>query len=259
MTATTTTQSTSPAARPPASLRYAEIAETASEYLDAVRAGSAVRLGAVMADIWHGKRCGVSEVVLEERADCLARIGSRAGLAYEHELTAIAASFIDFAMVRADDRAGFGTSFLILFNDRGAWKVAGEARSVDVERDVRFVSRTTERAVLNVLEEYYRSVTASDKGGIRRIFAPCWHMKNHEGGVLVCEGVDAFVERLDNAFPAYWDDRQIADVQIAGNRLAYVRVDRPSTPSTTIFFFANYAGEWKMIDKAWTDGRKPID
>lgn len=253
------TQSTSPAARPRAPQLYAEIAEAAGEYLDAIRAGSAVRLGSVMAEIWHGKRCGVSDVALEERADCLARIGCGPVLASERELTAIASSFIDFAVVRADDRVAFGTSFLMLFNDRGAWKVAGEASSVDVERDARFVSRNTERAVLDVLEEYYRSVTESDKNGIRRIFASCWHMKNHEDGALVCEGPDAFVERLDSTFPGYWDDRQIVDVQIAGNRLAYVRVDRPSTPSTTIFFFANCGGEWKIIDKAWTDGRKPID
>jgi Putative lumazine-binding len=238
--------------------RYGEIAGTVDAYFEAIRSGDDHRLILVTADIWHGKRCGadgVTSEVLERFVKLVAAKSVQAGC---YEITAILTSSADFAVVRADDWSGFTTRFLMLFKVDGRWRIATETTGSDLRRDARFQTRLTEHAVLSVLEEYYRCVTDSDGEGIRRIFGSCWHMKNHEEGVLVCEETDAFVKRLDESHCGYWDDRQISDVQIVGDRLAYVRVDRPSTPSTTVFLFARGLDGWKIIDKAWTDGRKPI-
>lgn len=165
----------------------------------------------------------------------------------------------DFAVVRADRFDPPASTFMLVFKDAGVWRVAGEAH-VDArmgKRDAHFAARNSERDVLDVLEAYYRAVTEGDPDAVRRIFAPCWHMKNHEDGALVVEGVEAFAARLAKPLPIYWSDRQVADVQIAFDRIAYVRVDRPSTPGTTVFLFARIGDAWLIIDKAWTDGRNP--
>ncbi|MGE3930441.1 MAG: nuclear transport factor 2 family protein [Hyphomonadaceae bacterium] len=242
------------AQRPPdAATLFADVAAVASAYFDARASGDGARLDALATPIWHGKRVNATgDVVVEQRS----------ALATPSELmqiTAIAPCFDDFATVRGDNWNGCTTTFLLLFKAHGAWTVAGEL-SADVgarARDAHFAARAAEHEVLSVLHEYYRGVTHGDGAAMRRIFAPCWHMKNHEGEALVSEETEAFVQRLDGDYSTYWNDRQIADVHVAGDRIAYVRVNRPSTPSTTVFLFARTPPGWRITDKAWTDGRKP--
>jgi hypothetical protein len=65
------------------------------------------------------------------------------------------------------------------------------------------------------------------------------------------------VQRIEaGPLPGYDHNRHIADVQVIARRIAYVRVDRPSTPSTTVFALHRGDDGWRLIDKVWTDGGK---
>lgn len=234
-------------------------AKATSEYFAAMTEGDVRGLEAILHPVWTAKRAapgGKAEV--EERTSLLRRADAGGALQGAPEVTSVQIAHPDFAIVRADDwKAPSGTIFLLLTSHRG-WRIVGEATAGAAGgfREERFSARSEESAVFAVLEEYYRAVTVGDPDALRRIFAPFWQMKNRDGDAIVAEGVDAFVARVaPGPLPGYWDDRQIADVQLIAGRLAYVRVDKPSVRSTTVFMFMKIAGRWLVIDKAWSAGR----
>ena len=53
----------------------------------------------------------------------------------------------------------------------------------------------------------------------------------------------------------YVNDRQIADVQVAWDRLAWVHVDKPSGCVSTVFTFFRIGDAWRMVDKAWSEAK----
>lgn len=239
---------------------YAAVADRISNYLAAARARDVVALERMLWPLWRRKHIlSNDDVRVETRAAFLERIrcdGAGAGGAH---LSNVQGCFTDFAIARLDDWEHAASTFLLLFKEHDAWRITGEAcaNATAGARAPQFRARDTEREVLDVLEDYYRAVTEGDPAAIRCIFAPCWSMTNHENDNIVSEDTDAFAKRLEEGpLPTYWDDRRIADVQIVAGRLAYVRVDKPSTPSTTVFMFARLGDAWKVIDKAWADGRK---
>ena len=238
---------------------YAGAAEAASAYLAARHVGDSAALARLTAPIWHAKTVTASDGArVLDRATLLSREAAATSDGRDY-LSSITLCGGDFAVARADRWAPPATTFMLLFKDAGAWRIVSEASAEAAigQRDKHFMARDSEREVLDVLETYYRGVTEGDPLAIRRIFASCWHMKNHENNALVSEDTDAFAARLTTPLPTYWSDRQISDVQIAYNRLAFVRVDRPSTPGTTAFLFVRDHTGWSVIDKAWTDGRDP--
>lgn len=248
----------------PAARCIADVAAVAAAYFVAKQTGDAEAVENLTAPIWHGKHVSAGGARLETRAELIARI--KAGPENcTATVTSVQRCFDDFAIVRADAWESAGTALLLMFKERGVWRVAGEAsaEAVNGARAARFGSSGAETAVLIVLADYYRAVEHGDPALVRSVFAPSWHMKNHDEdapaieALLLAEETDVFAARLAQPLPGYWNDRQIADVQVMWDSLAYVRVDRPSTPSTTVFLFAREPAGWKIIDKAWTDGRKP--
>ncbi len=252
-------QPLSAACRLDAAQCYAAVAGLVANFLDAAGRGDAAALAPLLDPIWQRK--GISPdgaITIETRDDFLTRMQGGGAVPGAAHLSCVQACFGDFAIARLDHWESVSSAILLVFKVGGAWRIAGEAHA-DASaggRSPRFRARDTEREVLDVLEAYYRAVTGGDPAAIREIFAPCWSMTNHEAADIVSEGTDAFVRRLEEGpLPTYWDDRQIADVQIIANQLAYVRVDKPSTPSTTVFMFARAGSQWQVIDKAWADGR----
>jgi hypothetical protein len=72
----------------------------------------------------------------------------------------------------------------------------------------------------------------------------------------VCEDRAEFLRRIEaGPMVGYARDRQVADVQIVHDRLAYVRVNKPSTPGVTVFLFFKLGQRWRMVDKAWSTAR----
>lgn len=213
--------------------------------------------------VWKAKIAGPDGTGgARTREDCLAGIGARREARPAFATTSVQLCFHDMAVIRADDyQHAAAVLYLLLRDDDGIWRIVGEgSASAEVGcRPSHFERRSTEAAVLEVMAEYYRAVTEGDPGTIQKIFAPFWEMKNHEYGVIVAEDKAAFVARIEpGPLLGYWDDRQIADVQVIYDRLAYVRVDKPSTPSTTVFLFMKLNGRWRLIDKAWVDGRMEV-
>jgi hypothetical protein len=243
---------------------YAAIAETVTAYSEALCSGDVARIERLIAGIWSCKAITDGAVALETRAQLLSRLRQPPTEPPRSEhLSSIQLCFRDFAVARTDQWDGPACSILLLFQERGVWKVAGEAKvgAGTGQRPRHFSVSDAERQVLDVLGTYYKAVTDGAPNAVRAIFSHCWEMKNHEeipnGQDLVAEGTEAFAMRLEQGpLPTYWDDRQISDIQVMADRLAYVRIDKPSTPSTTVFLFAREHGAWKIIDKAWTDGRK---
>jgi hypothetical protein len=233
-------------------------AESVERLLTARRSRDIEGLQRLLHPIWCAKRAApASRAEVEERAAFLSRAVTIASETDDSVITSVQVCHPEFAVVRADDWAARSTSIFLLLTDMTGWRIVGEASAGAAAGDLdrRFMSRAEEGAVLQVLEQYYRAVTDGDPQPLRRIFASIWQMKNHENGEIVAEGVEAFTARIDQGpLPGYWDDRQISDVQIVSGRLAFVRVDRPSTPSTTVFLFMKIAGDWLIIDKAWSGG-----
>lgn len=250
----------------PTARTVADVAAVAAAYFVAKQTGDAEAVESLIAPIWHGKHTSGDGAKLETHAQLIARIkgGPESGTA---TVTSVQRCFDDFAIVRADAWQNPATIMALMFKERGLWRVAGEAsaEAVNGARAARFGSSGAETAVLIVLADYYRAVEHGDSALVRSVFAPCWHMKNHDEGappaeaLLLAEETDSFASRIAQPLPGYWNDRQIADVQVIWDTLACVRVDRPSTPSTTVFLFSRERAGWKIIDKAWTDGRKASD
>lgn len=201
--------------------------------------------------LWTGKRADGGAVRVETGSGAAATILRCA------DVSSIHLAFDGFAVARLDDWAGRWAALHLLFRVRDRWRIAGSATVSAASRSGVAPFRPTddERGVLDVLASYYSAVRDGDPGMIERIFSPAWEMKNHEGDVLVREDKPTFIARIAKGpLPGYDDDRLISDVQVIHGALAYVRVDRPSRPSTTVFLFMREGDAWRIVDKAWMDG-----
>jgi hypothetical protein len=122
-----------------------------------------------------------------------------------------------------------------------------------VTRAVRYNPDTAASAVLTVLGGYYSAVDADDADALDAVHHDDWRMKNHEGAAVVSEGKAAFATRLEgDKHVGYANDRQIADVQMIYNCMAFVRIDKPSSGGVTVFTFYRTGDDWRIVDKAWT-------
>jgi hypothetical protein len=244
--------------------RASDLAAVEDVVLDRHRAagrGDVAALESLLHPVWCAKRPDGGEGwACETRAGFLARAGSRgAGGDALPVVTSAQMSCGDFAIVRTDEWAPPSARIHLLFKEHGVWRIAGEGTVAVAEgvRDARFTPRGDERDVLEVLGGYYDAVTFGDAGLLDRAFAPIWQMKNHQDGVVVAEDKPSFAARIaGRPLAGYRDDRQIADVQIVAGRLAYVRVDKPSSLSTTVFLFVKAGDRWWIVDKAWS-ARRP--
>jgi hypothetical protein len=198
--------------------------------------------------VWHGKSVSADETLL------VAGEGGLSAPIVEPAVTSVQMFFGDFAVVRADSWADPAATFFFLFNCDGRWRIAGEvsARAALGVRRAAYDPQTAERDVLDVLDVYYRAVETGDAAALERVFHPAWHMKNIEGGRVVAEGREAFAKRLEKPTRGYIRDRQIADVQVVFDRMAFARIDKPSTPGVTVFALFKLAGRWLIVDKVWS-------
>jgi len=215
----------------------------------AERLGGGARDARLLDPVWHGK--------VQDKPGSAVSLVPAAMMGEMPAPSSIQAFFGDFAVARADDWARRRASLFLLFKSGGAWRVAGEACAVGAAGDAApFDPRTAERDVLGVLDVYYRAVEAGDSAPLRDIFHAHWHMKNHEDGVLVAEDKAAFIRRIEaGPTKGYNRDRHVADVQVLFDTLAYVRIDKPSTPGVTVFLLFKTEGAWAVVDKAWSMAR----
>lgn len=243
---------------------YAEVASVVQRYHDAVaRADSAVLLE-LLDPIWSGKRLTApsSGLAVETRDAFIVRVrkeGPTPVTRDQQQLTSVQVYFDDFAVARTDDWKGAAATICTLFKTRGVWRIVGEVSSGAAlgTRQARFNPFTAHAEVLRVLDVYYRAVEAGEAEPLSRIFDPGWQMKNHEGEALAAEDKPTFLSRIARGpLAEYADDRQIADVQIVYDRLAYVRIDKLSKSVVTVFLFFRRGSGWVMVDKAFSSLEK---
>ncbi len=233
---------------------YAEVATVVRRYQRAAAGRDMPVLDELMSPIWNGKRATGADGAFAVNTKEIA-LGVAGGSRQDGDLTSVQMYFDDFAVARTDDWKNPATTIYTLFKTAGAWRIAGEASTSAAvgTRQARYTPSTAEGEVLRVLGGYYRAVVDGDADVLDTVFHPDWHMKNHEAGDLVSEDRATFKARIRNTpLKAYANDRQIADVQIAWDRLACVRVDKPSSSGVTVFLFFRVGAKWQIVDKAWS-------
>ncbi len=243
---------------------YAEVASVIQRYDGAVAQGDQATLTELLDPIWNSKRITApnSEMIVETKDAFIARVLKQGPAPAAHgkqRLTSVQVYFDDFAIARTDDWERATATIFTLFKARGAWRIVGEATTGAAvgTRQARFNPFTSQAEVLRVLGVYYRAVEKGEPKPLNRIFGSCWQMKNHEGQKLVAEDKPTFLARIARGpLAGYTDDRQIADVQIVYNRLAYVRIDKPSKSVVTVFLFFRLGSEWVIVDKAFSSSQK---
>lgn len=240
-------------------LQAASVADALSGFYGSANSSGAAKTAPLLHPIWNAKIIGEDDdVQMISRERFAERAGRNEAIAPDYQISAVDFSHDRMAITRVDDWHARATSMHLLLKDRVDWVHVGmlTAKESIQGADARFSSRTTESAVLDVLQKYYRAVTEGDPLTIDEIFHSCWQMKNHEGDKIVSEDKSAFIGRIEaGAVEGYDADRRISCVKVIADRLAFVRIDRPSTPSTTSFFFVRCGGEWRITDKIWVDGR----
>lgn len=240
---------------------FTAVERIVSAFHQTVVRGEPRLLAPLLFPFWRRKWVGKNGAISIQISDELTSSGSsgQPEFAANPHFSSIQLCFGDFAIVRADAWVTRATDFHLLFKQQGTWRIAGTV-SLDAasgRHDEAYATRPEEAAVLAVLGAYYQAVTAGDGRTIERIFAPMWEMKNHQDGIVAVEDKQSFADRIHaRPVPGYNEDRQIADVQIIADRLAYVRIDKPSVPVSTVFFLLKSAEGWSIIDKAWSAGDK---
>ncbi len=231
---------------------YAKAAASVADYIDWRRGGAdADRASRVAAPVWNGRFHDGEGPHMVDRAD----VARMPAMFAAPRVTSIQSFLGDFAVARIDDWRSPSTMLLTLFFADGVWRVATEATApaTCVERAGRYDADIAASAVLDVLGGYYAAVDADDAGALDAVHHEDWRMKNHDGDAVASEGKAAFATRLEgDTHAGYANDRQIADVQLIYNCMAFVRIDKPSSGGVTVFTFYRTGEDWRIVDKAWT-------
>lgn len=230
---------------------YAAVADFALAYTTHRASGDSTCLSPLLADIWHCKYLDEAGALRVETSPMRA---PRSPLV-DPQLSCLQLCGHRLAIARFDCWRERNASLLFMLLDAdGTWRAVGEtilSREATVS-PAKFTVTSAERDVLEVVGRYYGAVESGDQTTLQRIFADGWHMKNHSGQALVVEDKPHFIARIiPGAFETYADHRQVGDVQVIGGRMAYVRVDKPSAPVTTVFSLFRVGHEWLIADKVW--------
>ena len=231
---------------------FSDIVTRTAEYIDWRRRGSnAAEAPLHAADVWNGRFHSGDTLHMLGRADA----SEMPAMPDEPRITLVQSFHDDFAIARIDDWRAPATLLLTLFRTSEGWRVATEAMAPAdcVSRAAQYSPDIAARPVLEALGVYYSAVERENADALDSVFHQHWRMKNHENDVAVSEGQNIFATRLTgNQHTGYTDDRQIADVQVIYDCMAFVRIDKPSSTGVTVFTFYRSGDAWRIVDKAWT-------
>ncbi len=111
---------------------------------------------------------------------------------------------------------------------------------------------------------YYEAVEFSRTQLLDEVFHKDWLMKdtdNPGAQFLNVEDKRAFIKRVADhgPYPDYGKDRMIVNIETAYNQLAFVRVNKDSSCSSTCFFLFKTDGNWQIVDKIWVNPRSEFN
>ena len=227
---------------------YQQVASTVWAYLSGD--------DSVVHSTWHRKLVDHDGVSVTAR-DGFQAVGGPSG---RHEITTIQLNYDDFAIVRVDDRSFASVLLLTLFIEDGKWFVVNEVNlAPDVgTRNPHFSAENAAAEVSAAMAVYYEAVEFGRPEDLESLFNEHWHMKNPDNNELVAEDKPTFIKRIESGpSEGYYDDRQVTGLEILFDKVALMRVDNPTTRSTTVFTFVRMDSDWQMIDKSW--GYPPED
>jgi hypothetical protein len=115
-------------------------------------------------------------------------------------------------------------------------------------------------AIHEVMAKYYQGVEEAQSELLDEAFHPEWLMRDTdtpEAALLGVEGKGAFILRVTKhgPYPGYAEDRVIVSMALGCDHLAYVRVNKDSSLSSTDFFLYRVADRWAIMDKIWMNPR----
>ncbi|MEO1048997.1 MAG: nuclear transport factor 2 family protein [Bacteroidota bacterium] len=116
-------------------------------------------------------------------------------------------------------------------------------------------------AIYAYMGKYYRAVEKAEVNLLDEVFHSGWFMRDTDTpkeATLNVENKATFIKRVKDhgPYPGYASERVFADVGMANDDLAFVRVNRAATRSSTCFFLFKMANGWTIMDKLWVPVRE---
>jgi len=105
------------------------------------------------------------------------------------------------------------------------------------------------------MAKYYEAVEIGNMEYLETVFHTDWTMRDTDTpdeATLNVEDKDRFYERVRNRpLPGYAEGREFTTTSLANGHLAFMRINKKSSKSSTSFMFFKINGEWIIMDKVW--------
>lgn len=108
------------------------------------------------------------------------------------------------------------------------------------------------------MAKYYEAVEKANVVLLDEVFHDQWFMRDTDTpdeASLNVEGKQTFIKRVQDhgPYPGYASERAFATVSMANDDLAFVRINKAPSRSSTSFFFFKISESWKIVDKLWVN------
>lgn len=126
----------------------------------------------------------------------------------------------------------------------------------------------TQAAIYEVMAKYYQAVEEARIELLEEVFHSTWAMRDNDvpsRDQINVEDKPTFIKRVRQHGPYlnYGADRVLADLKLLGEGWAFVQITKTTSGNSTLFFLAEMAGTWMILDKIWVntagDARAEMD
>ena len=117
------------------------------------------------------------------------------------------------------------------------------------------------KAIQSVMARYYEGVERAKGDLLEEVFHSAWYMRDNDSedriqhhGQNKRDFIDMVVKH--GLYKGYAHARKIADLSFIYEHLAFVRVNKDPSRSSTSFFLYKIEGRWWLMDKLWVYPRE---
>ena len=115
-----------------------------------------------------------------------------------------------------------------------------------------------QKSILDRMAMYYEGVEKAEISMLESVFHNTWVMRDSDTPneqTLNVENKTTFLKRVRDhgPYPGYAEDRVFANIGMANEHLAFVRINKASSRSSTYFFLFKVEDEWVIMDKIWAN------
>lgn len=112
-------------------------------------------------------------------------------------------------------------------------------------------------AIYASMAKYYEAVEIGNVEYLESVFHVDWYMRDTDTpdeAILNVEDKNRFYERVRNRpLPGYAEGREFTTTSLANGHLAFMRINKKSSKSSTSFMFFKINGNWVIMDKVWVN------